>query len=1140
MSFFSRNNQSVVSNCHSYITEKPTLHNIGLASYTRNTLEKFGKERRNGSDVISAEIEEYFSNTYSSLKPKLLGDSGSTLSIMKFDKQTKKYTLVTGTEIFNTPSGSAASSLSDFQTKFDTWQKGFYSADTTANKDLKWKLQHVWSNIQNSMSGCITFGITYTVLTCQESSLVKLYFQSGGKADTVRSVAHKDKIIIAAPPRTPTGEKLSFADTQETEPGYNVPAREGGSNNPKNPVAGELKLHYDPATGKWESGTTLMMFDLLTDIDGVPAKDLPRDVDATNLDAFYSGPLSSKFTIGSGMVVGTENGNPHLFGPKSNGCGPSPKTKVLMVNRTPRSFTAGERVIGSLINGEWIPIGLGPAKVVSKKLDVEWSQIQKYIVDAKSFWRNESDTRFITPDEYSNHVRFKFYSSLSTLSNAGTLQASGNDLDRIALINLLQPNVSSLELNPNGTVKLSPEGVTIQTVDNYNLYMNLVPSTGYLQFYDADVLKTTLGGNNTANRIKKANISQTDNDVEGEVYAENVTASWGMYFPQGYSSSTTSRLKAYANGINVSSAFSVAGGQYGNTFPIYQNATLDFSAAENDSFSISDPNMYHLPAQFALNSSGNQSLYLPILWHTLKNSNANGLVTYFKDPLKGDYLVANGNKTVYGLSPLNPTTVQFTPLSLQLALCSTIVPNNSDKDINGGYADLGINLSYQNWTKDHLGKAWQRLQLPDAGFLLGTTDTTRGNIGFGKRLLKIGSNGQITIDTPARNDIPDGGPGILPQYNGDELSNVVGLIGARATLNLSAGGQIALKTNNHFGLNAYGSVGGGGGFLSFIPTMFGLVPGADGRSEIKQYQYVSWGSSEGQSDDLRAFGTIALWCSIYDHCPNTVYDARYFTPIQMHSDTKDLNGDAIDIDMVAKQPRGSTRSADKTPIAIGTTINQFFTDTVTTIKNPIRRNMLLTGGGFYYIQRVLAAKVSSISITHDPDVQTPNYSEGDVVTFAYGNVPAIFKVSEVSENGTIIAIKPDTKNLGLDAYGEFSGNPFKDGPIEGTISSNGNGCTIKLREGIVIEKVKHDVLKKYSAEKILTPSDNNGGGDDYGYVRSSKNTTFSLESNQTGKYDIFLFFANDIMVCPENTAGANGALETNPFAQYVNLEISAN
>lgn len=1135
MAQFGRPGSIAVASYHSYITENKTLHNIGLASYTRNSLDKFGLERKNRQETVSKDILEYFGGAIP--KSQLLGD-GPVLSIMRFDKINKRYVLSTESSdgednLWWTPSGSYMGGLIAFQKEFDLFQKGFINADIS-----KYKIGYVWSRIQNSMSGCITFKANYTVLGCSQSSLVKLYFQSAGKSSTERSIAQKGSPIVAGVPTRATGAGYANAPTQQTQPGQYTPPLEGGVNNPENTVAGKLRMSYDPATGQWESGTQQAMFRLLTDIDGVPQVDLPSDVDNTDISSFYNGALSSKFNVGSGMIVSTENGNPHLFGPNTNGCGSSAKEKVLMINRTPRNYKAGEYVIGSLINGEWIPIGLGVPSTVGRRMSLEWSQIQKYIVDAKSFFRNSDDSDFITPEDYTNIIRFNFYSTIEQLPNAAILTSSGNDLRKIAILNLEPNDPKSYSIDANGYIKLSR--TVLGGINGFDKYTKMKPAfDGYFQFFDADVLPVTFGGNNNYSRFKRGNIKQMPQDMPdmGEVYAQNVTSSWGMYFRDGYTSASVSRLKNNDNGLPVSTAFGseTVGKTNGeDLYTIYRGGALDFIGP----FDASDTNLYHLPAQIGLNSSGNPSLYMKLLdgvFHP--NIFASQMIRFFANQRKGDYLFNSENKTVYGLTPNNSSSVQFTPLSIELALCSTKIPaNHNVTAVNGGYANLRNNLAYQNWTSSAFGEAWKRIGL-NQDIILDTIngDVITSRIGFGQRLFNIPLG---AVQAPTRRDTkPDGGPGILPYVGwfGSEVSNVNGIIGARATVTMSAGGQLELRTNNHYGLNAGGGTFGGGGSFNWIPNMLGITLGSDGTSAVRKYDVVQWGTSS-EYGDLRAFGTTALFCQAYDHCPNTVFDARFMTPIQIHGTSKDLAGKDIDISMPAFLARPANAAY---PLPVGTIIGQGYPYSVVTMKNPIRRNMLLTGGGFYYIKRVLGANANDYVIQNeDNSIPMTGYEIGDIVTFP-GSMPPTFKVSAV-DGGRITAIELDIQGLGIDAYGEIEGNIFKNGPVAGTIkTAKGKGARILLKSGKVIEKVMYDELNSYNLQ-TLTPPDNNGGGDDYGYVRSSKSTTYNLNSSPNGKYDLFFFFVNDIANYPENSAGANGQLELNPFAQYVNLDISAN
>lgn len=1154
MSFFGRTGTPVIYNHHTYVTDSIPLQNIGLGSYTRNTMAVFGKQKVNGVWTTMPSIDEYFGGTFDQCQKQLLGDNVS-IAITTYDKANNQYNNLQGSQIWVTPSGNSAGSLQDFQDKFDSWQKGFLT-----NNDEIWKLQYTWAAIQNSISGCINYVVPYQIFNCGiTSGVIRLYFHSAGKIKSSdRSIGFKGSPIIADVPRRATQASYSQNASRTAPMGVYVGELGGGINNPENTVAGPLRTSYDPATGKFESGTQQMLFRVLTDIDGAPLQDLPNDVDNTDIESFYTGPFSSKPTFGSGLPMSIENNNPLMFGPNALGCETGPKEKVILVNRTPRSYVRGEIVIGSLINGEWIPIGFVPGSAVKKKFDIEWSQIQKFIVDAKSFFRNSTDNKKITPEQYLDHVRFKFYSSLPNISNSAALFASGNDLNRTAILNLMPFNLNEYKIDTGGNIVLPYS--SINSVPGYNDNVSLIPSTGYLQFFDADVIKSTsLGGNNTENRLKKANIKQTPLDYpeDNEILASTVTNSWGMYFPDGYTAASVARLKSNANGLNILSAFSsVTSADNGNSnIIIYKNATLDLSKEENIPFDLSDNYLYHLPAQFALNASGNQSLYAPLLWFKQSQGGTyiNNIISYLKDPLKGDYLKTSTNADAYKLKPINSALVQFTPLSLELALCGTTIPDGAIKESsseNGGLRDLNANLVSMGSTKDIFGTSWERL---------GTKQYTlpypldangvKGYIGFGNNCINSISK---VVEKPTRNDLLiDGGPALLPAL-GDmpERSNVVGIIGSRATISLINGGQLELRTNNHFGLGTWGQVTGGGGSVQV--TLLGSIGGwtQDNRGELKvDNANVQWGSSS-QEGDITAFGTTALYCQVYDHCPNTIYDPRFFAPLQFNGDKLGLDQKSIDVNMPAQKTKTNT----VTVLPVGTIIGKDYQKnqnvTCTFAKNPIRRYMLLSGGGFSYIRRVLG--VNDVNSTAGYQILNggDEYRVGDIVKFG-GTYPAIYEVTAIggSDTGPItsIALATGVKNIttgevyGLDAYGEFNltnGNPFEKDPIEASFETGNNSAKIVLHGGKIIEKVSRDNINSYN-RTLITPYDNNGGGDGRGTVKSSKNTSFNLNTNLNGKYDIFFFFVNDILNYPETDAGwTYSAGYAN--AQYVNVEISAN
>jgi hypothetical protein len=207
-------------------------------------------------------------------------------------------------------------------------------------------------------------------------------------------------------------------------------------------------------------------------------------------------------------------------------------------------------------------------------------------------------------------------------------------------------------------------------------------------------------------------------------------------------------------------------------------------------------------------------------------------------------------------------------------------------------------------------------------------------------------------------------------------------------------------------------------------------------------------------------------------------------------------------------------------------------------KNPIRKNMFLSGGGFSYFRRVLGANNAMGPNGLEIKVAGTGYAVDDIVKFG-GTYPAIYKVDAVNEEGGITGLILTGESYGIDAFGEFNlsnGNPFEKGGIEASFEVPNKSAKIYLNGGKVIEKVSRDTLNSYD-RTLLTPYDNNGGGDGRGYVKSSRNNSFALSKNLNGKYDIFFFFVNDILNYPETDVALT--YSSYAAAQYVNVEISA-
>lgn len=1134
--FFNSRTNFAVKNYSYYAPSDSKLHDIGLASYTRNSIENFGKIRSGATAGIDPDISEYFSNQFDIARTTLLGDS-ATLRMQRFDKDGKRYIETTSTgqgenHIFWTPSGTnrsegggvAFTTLKTFQEKFDLYQKGFIKLDSAKDEDklFAYNVKYIWSKIVNSFEGCLSFNAQYSILNSQASGDIKIFFQS--KSDgSDRSVAFQPP-IIAGIGRTPTGKEHAFG-ISETLPAGSFSAPDiGGINNPKNTVAGPLKLNFNRGTGEWESGTTQVYCRLLDDIPGVVIEDLPENPDNSNNES-----LKLPFASGYGLFFNSEKGNPHLVVPVSFGCEVSPKEKILLINRSVRAFTKGEVVLASQINGDWVPIPLSNGVSVAKRLVVDWSHIQRYIVNAKSFFRDAQDTRFIEPKDYVNAVRAKFYNSLPSATSklmTDNLMADHNDVNRLRAWNLVTRIASEYSLNPNGTV-VDPTASEIDDAVSFaGRQQNLQPNlAGYFQFFDADFLPVDIGGNNsTSTKLRNTVIKRTARFSESMgPAASEVPVSWGLYFPDGYSSLGVRKTKATRQTIPVTPP---RGGI------VYNGGTLNFAnyvssifEGLNLTFNLRDQYFYHLPAQFAMNSSGNPSIEANLMSAAYNGPGAasDNYAAYMNIPLKGHYLANTSYKPVYGLTPINSTFVQFTPLSLELALSTTKISDfgaGSQPWFNGGYKDLKRALQTAGtYNGNYFGRAWERIGMNDV--TLEPDGSVQGKLTFGTKLINwaLPRNDAIGgIGLPRRGDRPDGGPEIFPKEGITESSNVVGIIAAKATLSMARGGIIELKTDNNIGMLAYKRATLSQTNIS-VSTLFIFVQDLSGRSVT--LEYVQWGGSLGP-EQVKELGTTALWCAIYDHTPNIIYDGRFFAPLQFNP-----SGASVDFEEVFLQPGTILGSGSTTP---------------KTITNKVRRNMLLSEGGFAYSKKYIGLDITSMNIKKAGS----GYTDLDKVRVNIGGIqPAKLVVTGLTGNGGIASLGIDESELNENGpsyiYGETAGggtvNPFKFGPTSNASieSVSGAGAEIVFTRGKVYERLMVDNLGFYGYKK-LTPEDNQGQGNDRGFVTGTHTTTFAVDQNSTGKYDIFLFFVSDIANYPEGGVIFEGTEA--PSARYVTLEIT--
>jgi hypothetical protein len=142
---FNGNLSSRKTEYHSFISDDLALEAIGMCSYTMSSMS--GYLNPNNPDIVS-----YFDDKLNENKSALLAISEENLSekysIMRFDKDTKQYTFISGADIFKKSDGSEVESVNSIDKLLSRHNAIQLGAEATEDE------KEIIKNIQISQSGC--------------------------------------------------------------------------------------------------------------------------------------------------------------------------------------------------------------------------------------------------------------------------------------------------------------------------------------------------------------------------------------------------------------------------------------------------------------------------------------------------------------------------------------------------------------------------------------------------------------------------------------------------------------------------------------------------------------------------------------------------------------------------------------------------------------------------------------------------------------------------------------------------------------------------------------------------------------------------------------------------------------------------
>lgn len=834
-----------------------------------------------------------------------------------FNSETKKYVRVDLLEIHGLGVIQFIYDLIDY---FQEKQKGpgKYEVNQFAESYIK--------QIQNSLQKCIKIYVPkkYILQEGKNSNgedldnrtiLIKLYFQKQEKRNDQRIMSQRGGGLITDVPRTPAGTQSAnrltndFQQESESNVGSLIPPVEDGVDNPKNAVSAPMRMHWNNTDKVWEAGTTQVLARLLTDIDAAPITNVvpPQAMGGLSNSDFFDQDSSlymGGFTTGLAIPLSMHQGNPNKVGPNIIECGDKLLEKVRAVNRSARSFSAGEQVLLNYINGEWLISSIGEATaqdVVSQIID--WS-FGKYIADSDSYFKDRGFyfvspeltgqgiyAKSITPDVYEDFSRKMFYNS---------------SFYKTKYIPDRSINYPILDLNTDGI----------------NLDLDyFFPSQRYIINTTFDQLPPNMGGFINSNITRQPGapflgenrpvidiINPNDEriDIDRDALGSVVFPFWGPVFTRGY--------KSVKNSFFDEEKITGNEGWFFNRF------------LGNTPVSIESMDRKNIPAEITSKIIDSVDLFKKSASDLLLTENVNSYRTKYCYP------------PFYESTPVSKNHVSFMPLydtmvgHLDIWSVFTTIggDRNYHKDV---YRDL-FNISFGD---SLFGSVFHQRNInslintgaPSCGdYLTIDSDTDRIEhandvMGYWGNPVNQHSPPWIPYDCYVKQkptSIPTGSPRYFRgRYYGAEC---VGITSAVATIKKVGGGQINFQTNQYFGLTPQRTVTVDPGLpIAILPIGGGLGIGGGG-SSVNINSFPQWGSS---SDDVDSFGTTALHVRIFDYWPEeqTLFDPRYFAVLHFNPcgnatevalDSEGASTHDGDINFV----NGTTNSIDKkNPEAFG-------------------------------------------------------------------------------------------------------------------------------------------------------------------------------------------------------------------------------
>lgn len=1109
MSMFEGSYNSRIKENHVFICEHPVAESLGICSTTRKSFYDNYNKMIKGIREIYPAAPSGFSQGYTILD--LFGlidghyeyyDKTRESWIEKKVNALYMFYLISIYELYMTnslpkPKSSYEQEFRDFRNIKASTQKGVFFYYNSSEIS--------WLGVPQEKNSPIT---------------VKVFLQSYQKSDNTRTVAHKGAMNFVSTPRTVTGKKYAFRQTNDHQSGGSAnmgtyfPTQTGGDDNVVNTVAAELEMTYNKNTGRMEAGNKTTLAKVISpigpaNVDNVVIK-FDQPYNASDFFDPLGGNFNGQYTSGEAIILSSENRDPAMLGPNFIDCKDKSKMeKVVVINRSNNSFEAGETVKLTSIDGFWIPEPFVGSTGPKAPRFGEWS-FCKMIANTDTYFK---DNRFYTDSSVSQSYASKYELEARTLFYYNQFYNS--------------------DFNKKYATTIRDNGSYTQSDGLKN--SSFIPSKRYYITTVYDQFSKEHGGWSNNSVIGKTNMALSGKGTD-VFFDPDCPFFWGPLFGDGYSAIRfNDNIRNYidSNGTQEPSGYLYASGYINAEEGVSENWPL-----------AGDTDVGDLPAECVGKILDPRQI---IAFY-------NTLGTTQKLPHNQYY-----QPTHYGSVPSSLNRLLFVPMTAEFAahndewaqdpyLASTAgSARYFYTNVRDYFSDAyGINSDGEHY----FGYMFDRVHtlfgasrsnfIPTIGidedqttgfsiFLQGCDLIYDATLNANSELR--GNQNTVAYDCFIKNE-PTSVPLGAPRYfrgGGDYLGgNCVGIISAQNKITKKGGGDINIAVGHiNIGLPSEKQATGGGAFQSFFDGM--TLHFFNNGSNVRNIENLMWGST---SDSIDSFGTTVLHVRIFDAWPEqqTIFDPRFFAVLHFNPGLLGSgDGDDSKEDVDFDEP--------DLPVDSYVSYNTEFNYR----KNTVRRGQLLTGGGFKYTKRIFGLNPNQGErLIYEPGA---GFKNGDVIE---GGNNVKVTVGTVNEQGGITSFiftidTDEETNTKFLSNGEYTIDDFSEPDEQGiriiplTLKSPTEGArsaVVWFYSLIVKEK---DGLDKPPTEHTSGATKLTYASNGAGYINKTKETTVNLVSNDTGQYDIFLHFHNDIT---HTSMLEHGADQVIGFGQYLDVSIT--